>query len=206
MNRFFCWFGLPGSLVLSLLMCLLSVVLAAVLPSVDRIIAVFGMIFWSLGDIILMNYEPVVSRLHVRGFAAGGVSFLIGHLFFITAFIVVLKRAGVNLFNAGTAAAGVMWAAACIILVILSRGKEGRDLLLLFCLYLFGIAAVCAFAFSGAVSLGGKYICAGIGGLSFFISDYIIGLNRICGIHFGNDDALIWTLYPIGVILVLIGV
>lgn len=206
MNVWFSWFGLPGTLVLTSLMSILSVVLAIIFPSAQRFLSIPGMLLWSLGDIILMDYRPVTDKLPVKGFVAGGLAFFAGHMFFTASFITVMIRNGVGIPNIGTAVGICLYVICCTLLSVFSRGRKGRSMLLLFCLYIGALAIVGTAADSVAYALGGRYILSAVGVISFIVSDMLIGFDNVCGMTFPAQDRLVWTFYPIGVILILIGI
>ena len=126
---------------------------------------------------------------------------------FFAAFLVEQTRLNAPFFNAGVWFALALWLACCVAMAALKRpySKEW-NLFPLFCLYLFAMTLVGIGACSCAVSSGGRFWIAAIGFVLFLLSDEAIGLNRISGIPRANWNDIIWTLYPLGVIGVILGV
>ncbi len=208
MNRFFRWFGLPGRLVLTLLMSAFACVMAVLFPSLPRLLAAIAMLMSSLGDIVLMDYKPITHSLHLSGFITGSLVFVAAHLMYIAAFGTRIYLAGYSYLNPGIAAAFVCYVllvTAAIVLVLL-RNTEVNSMLWLSMIYLFVITANCATVFSYAYSAHGAALLSAVGVLLFLASDYFIVLERACGIRSRVLRELIWWLYPIGQILLLLGV
>ena len=205
MNRYFAWFGLPGSLVLTLLLSLTALTLALVFQTPDRWLRLAAMLLSSLGDVILMSYTPVTRRLPgpLRGFACGAASFMLAHIAYIAAFGWRIARGGDPLVNAGFWAGVALLALAAVSMTVLFRrsGNRNRGLLALCLAYLAVIGCACAVVFSCAVSEGGWAYLLALGALSFAISDFFIGLEQLGGIDACKD--LIWWFYPIGQLLLI---
>ena len=72
-------------------------------------------------------------------------------------------------------------------------------------LYLFFIALNFTTVYSCTASRGGIFFVSALGITLFLISDLIIVSDKIIGTKIKNSDLWIWTLYPIGQILLLIG-
>ncbi len=208
MNKFFRWFGLPGRLVLTVLMSIFACLLAILSPSPPRLLAAIAMVMSSLGDIVLMDYKPITRSLHLRGFITGSLLFTGAHLVYIAAFTYGIYDAGCAFLNAGVVVAFVLFVAlVCTMLVLaLLRNQELNYMFWLCTIYLFVICANCASVFSYAFSVGGMAIVSAVGVLSFLVSDFFIVLDRACGIRSHTLRQLIWWFYPIGQILLLIGV
>lgn len=206
MDQYFQWFGLPGSFVLTCLMSLMAVVLAVFLSSPHRWLCAAAMIVSSLGDIVLMNFKNIGSRMPVPYFYVGAVLFMGAHLLYIGAFASRIRQNGWRLANAGfwTAAAFVLliW----IVLTVFSfRVGASEPIMYLLCLvYMCIIGCNCAVICSFAFSAGGWYLIAAAGALSFFISDLIIGIDRLTGFTTPALQEGIWWFYPIGQILIIL--
>ena len=84
MSRYFAWFGLPGSLVLTLLLLLFALCLAVLCGGADRWICFFAMILSSCGDIFLMNLDFIRSWFE-NYFVIGAAFFMVSHLVYLTA-------------------------------------------------------------------------------------------------------------------------
>lgn len=203
MHKLFHWFGLPGKLVLTLLISLTAAVLAAVDPTVTRLLCVPAMLVSSLGDIILMDYKPVTEKLPARGFIAGASTFAVSHVIYFAAF---LFSAG-NYFNIGAWVGIALFAvtAAAIAVLCLSSSGGNRRMMPLGILYLFFIALNFTTVYSCATARGGRFIVSAIGVTLFLISDLFIAADSILGKKIKNSDFWIWTFYPAGQILLLAG-
>lgn len=205
MNHYFQWFGLPGSFVLTCLMSLMAVVLALFLPSSHRFLCAAAMIVSSMGDIVLMNFKGIGNRMSVPYFYVGAVLFMAAHLLYIAAFSLRIRQNGYPLVNAG------FWAAVVCVLVIwilltafsLRDGRLG-PMYLLCLVYMCIIGCNCAVIFSFAFSAGGWYLVAAAGAFSFFISDLIIGVDKLANFTTPALQEGIWWFYPIGQILIIL--
>jgi hypothetical protein len=208
MNRFFRWFGLPGSLVLTTLMSIYAVTLAVIFRNVPHYIAVFAMLLSSLGDIVLMDYKPITSHLHLHGSFSGASLFMLSHLLYIATFGYKIFVGGYIYINTGFYIAAftfIILSVACTAISLI-RKSSGRNLIIPCILYLFVISLNCATVYSYAFSAGGKGIISAAGILSFLISDCFIILKDVCGIKSKTLSKLIWWFYPIGQILLLSGI
>lgn len=207
MSRYFAWFGLPGSLVLTLLLSLFALCLAVMRGGADRWICFFAMILSSCGDIFLMNLDFIKSRFE-NYFVIGAVFFMISHLVYAAAFLRLSRDHGYSTGGTGLVCSVIvsLIALAVVLLLMVKNGTYTLSALLLCVIYL-GIITVnmaCVFSFSFHAASAGHFwrLISAAGVLSFFISDCIIGLDILCGISsFGH---LIWWFYPIGQFLLLI--
>ena len=96
MSQYFAWFGLSGSFVLTCLISLLALVLALIFRTSDRFVAAGAMFICSVGDIFMMDWNGVdtkVTDLPASAFT-GPVLFMIGHLMYFWAFMILLNRCG----------------------------------------------------------------------------------------------------------------
>ena len=91
----------PKRLVTTVFLSVLSMILALADPSAARVLCVPAMLLSSFGDVILMNYRPITRRLPFRGFVAGSTFFLLSHVVYCAAFLVLLNRAGETYYNDG---------------------------------------------------------------------------------------------------------
>lgn len=199
LSRFFRWFGLPGSLVLTGLLSLLALTLAGLCPSLPRWLCAAGMLCSSLGDIILMRYHPITDRLPFRSFAAGAVAFMIAHGFYIAAFGIAAARRG-NLLTPAVWAGVALFAALLVLLLILHRrNKQAKAGMTLFCIaYLAVISTCCTAVFTFARNRGPIGLISAVGALAFLASDAVIGFGKVGGSRIPNASAIIWWLYPLG--------
>lgn len=206
MEKYFEWFGLPGKLVLTLLLSLLALVMVIVFPTSDRVLCLVAMLFSSAGDIVLMNYKKIGDRMLVPYFFVGAVLFMISHVFYFFAFFSVIRGNGYSYLNAGVfgVAALIIMIAAAFGVTAFRRGHCKINVFLLLCIYLMIIGINCATICSFSYSAGGTAWIAAVGALSFLISDLIIGLERLLGVASPRLRAAIWWFYPIGQILILL--
>jgi len=206
MNRFFRCFGLPGSLVLTGAMSLLAFVLALCFPTPARWLCFAAMLLSSVGDIFLMHL-PVIEKNLPDYFVFGAAAFMAAHLLYALCYARLIRQSGAAILNPG---AMVMVCIAVLVAAwfVLSARKYGRmDQMPLILVYIVMISLDAAMVFSYAWSQGianPMAILAAAGSVSFFISDLIIGLGMVMGIS--RYDHLIWWYYPIGQILMIIGV
>ena len=91
MDKYFAWFGLPGSLVLTTLLSITAIALAICFRTKDRKIAAFAMVCCSMGDIVLAGYFGLDELLGTGGFYVGAGIFIIGHLIYIAAYMVQIR-------------------------------------------------------------------------------------------------------------------
>ena len=206
MDRFFAWFHLPGSLVLTVIMSLTALGLAIAMPSTDRWLRAGAMLLSSLGDIILMNYTPIVKHLPkpMQGFIGGAAAFAVAHLVYFAAFFVLIHERNYSLINAGFWAGIVLTVVVAASLVFLAiHNRQDLSMLPLGMGYALVIGAVLTLVGSYAVSHGGFGWVLALGSVSFIISDYFIGLDVFCGVHSNTLQGLIWWFYPIGQLMLL---
>lgn len=198
MSRYFAWFGQPGSFVLTLLLSALALVMALICHTPARWLCFAAMLCSSLADIILMNYRGIGAKLPIPAFYAGAIVFMAAHLLYAAATVVMLRTSGAGVFNPGFFAAPVLAAAvAAWIIPMALRRPFANPLLLTVCIiYLCIITCMLTGVFARAWAAGGWHILAAAGALSFFISDVLIGLEKLAGIS--RYSGGIWWFYPIG--------
>lgn len=206
MNDFFRWFGLPGSFVLTCLMSILALTLAAVSPSPHRIGCAAAMLLSTAGDIVLMNFRGIGSRLPVPYFYVGAGFFILAHIAYIAAFLLKIRQSGGRLMGPGALTAVCIVLAAWVVLTVmtLQKGRTDPVMYALCFVYMCIIGLNCMTIFSCAFSAGGWHLLAAAGALSFFISDLIIGLDKLAGITSPALEKAIWWFYPVGQILILV--
>lgn len=202
MNRYFAWFGLRGSLVLTVLMSAYALVLAAAFLTPVRLLCAAAMVLSSVGDVFLMH-EPWIERRFPNYFTIGAAFFMAAHLLYTACFALKIRAQGAAYWNGGAAAA-LLIAAVCFL--YFTAVCKNPKLYPLAVAYLCVITLNCMTVFSYAWSAwrtDGLAIPAAVGALSFLLSDLIIGLGSLAGIR--RYDHLIWWLYPIGQILLITG-
>ena len=208
MNRLFAWFGLPGTVVLTVLMSMTALTAALVLPTPDRWLRFTAMLFGSLGDLILMNDPRVRAKLppFLRSFTAGGAVFFLSHLLYGTAFAVRSVLAGVRTFEGWFWAGPLLAGALAVLLLLLQRRGGGKDfpMLALFGLYFLAICSVFGLVLAFALEKGGAGWLTVAGSVSFIISDYLIALGRLTPFASRQNDLLVWWFYPAGQLLLIL--
>ena len=206
MDKYFKCFGLPGSLPLTGLMSLLAVVLALAFPTPARWLCAAAMILSSVGDIFLMHL-PVIEKNVPSYFYIGAGFFMVAHVFYALCYARLIRQSGAVFINPG-AAIMIAIAVCFAVYFVCSACRRGRtDQLPLILAYIAIISLDCTMIFSYAWSQGAVNplaILAAVGAVSFFLSDLIIGLGMVMSVK--KYDYLIWWLYPIGQILMILGV
>lgn len=203
MNRYFAWFGLKGSLVLTCLMSLYALGMAALCGTPARFLCFAAMALSSVGDIFLMHFKAI-ERTFPNYFVIGAAFFMLAHLTYTACFGLRIREGGYRYVNAGVWLALAI-AVACFL--YFTRACTDRSQYPLAVAYLLVITLNCMTIFSYAFSAWRAQptaILAAVGALSFLASDLIIGLGMLVGDS--RLDHLIWWLYPIGQILIITGV
>jgi len=206
MDKYFKCFGLPGSLPLTGLMSLLAFVLAVCFPAPARWLCAAAMILSSVGDIFLMHL-PVIEKNIPNHFYIGAGFFMVAHVLYALCYLRLIRQSGAASMNPGAGIMLLIAAAMAVWFVCCARALGRMDQLPLILVYIAMISLDCTMIFSYAWSQGWGNPCAllaAVGAVSFFLSDLIIGLDMVMGITRCND--LIWWLYPIGQILMILGV
>lgn len=206
MDAYFKWFGLPGSVVLTTLLSSLALVLAIIQPTLTRWICFAAMALSSVGDIFLARFKGL-DRIFPNYFTIGAVFFMAAHLMYILCYGMKIHTAGLTFCNGGVIAAGFIGLFAAALLCKLAIDAKNTQALPMILIYAVILCANCASVFSYAWSQGFSSlsaIAAVLGVISFFLSDLVIGLGLSGNIH--RFDGLIWWLYPIGQLLLILGV
>lgn len=205
MNQYFAWFGLSGTLVLTSLLSLMAVVLFALFRTKDRALCAVGMLLCSAGDIVLGGLFGIKEAMPGTYFFLGAGLFILGHLLYIAAYRALIAAKGYQVFNTGFRG-GVVFTIlvfAAITVYMVAGGTFPGPAMYGICLvYAVIIGADLSVIWSYAWSRRGVRSLVAVGVLVFFLSDLIIGVGRLCGIH--QFDALIWWLYPVGQFLVIL--
>lgn len=201
MNRYFAWFGLRGSLVLTLLMSAYALSMALIFPSPMRWLCFAAMFMSSMGDVFLMRLGRI-EEIFPNYFVIGVAFFMLAHLLYTACFGLKIRLGGAAYFNGGTIIALVI---AVVCLVYFTGICQNKGQYPLAVTYLIVITLNCMTVFSYAWSQARPLaLLAAVGALSFLTSDLIIGLGMLAGIT--RYDYLIWWLYPIGQLLLITGV
>lgn len=203
MNRYFAWFGLPGSFVLTMLLSLTALLLAVISPKKDRWLVFAAMAFSSVGDLFLMDFGDL-DRIFADPFAMGAAAFMISHLIYTAAYRAMAKKHGCRFLNGGAAIVGLI-ALGCVIYftkTCMDRNNFGRFGLSMAYLAIISLNLAAIFSYAWArFRKNPLTLLAAAGAASFFASDFVIGLGMLANIS--RYNYLIWWLYPIGQILLI---
>ena len=60
MNRYFSWFGLPGTVVLTALLSLMALIMLILFPTESRFWCLLAMLLSSMGDIVLGGFQKII--------------------------------------------------------------------------------------------------------------------------------------------------
>lgn len=206
MDKLFRWFGLPGSVVLTALMSFLALARALLLPTPARWLCFAAMALSSIGDLFLGHLKFLTSHFR-HCFEIGVGFFMASHIMYALCYSVKSLDIDAPIWNAGAAAAFLFGILAASVLAGISFRHNRTKNLPLVLIYLCAITLNCATVFSYAWSQrlsSFSSVFAAVGVFSFMLSDFIIGLGLTGKIH--RYDALTWWFYPIGQILLILGV
>jgi len=204
MNRYFAFNGLPGSFVLTLLLSGLALLSALVKPCTARWLCFAGMVMSSIGDIFLMRFRGL-DRLFPNYFIWGAAAFMVAHILYTFSYRSLSASRGHRFFNGGVIFVMILSALSLIYILNVCHKRSNYSDLPLSIVYLAVISIGCCAIFSYAWASFPKRpwaILSAVGALSFFISDFIIGLGMLAGIN--RYSHLIWWFYPIGQILIIL--
>lgn len=206
MHKYFSWFGLPGTMVLSGLLSLTALVLALCFRTKDRWLCCAAMFLSTIGDLFMTNFNNISEKLPVPSFFVGATFFIFAHIVYIFAYQVLIRKNEFAFINPGFWAA-VVFVLACGALVIgkcFLNGEVYWAMLILCMIYMCIIGFNCATIFSYAWSVKSIRSIAALGALSFFLSDLIIGVEALTGFTTDFLWGMIWWLYPIGQFLIIL--
>jgi len=154
-----------------------------------------GMCASFVGDLIMAKLIPSPNRL-IGGMSAFGLA----HALYVTAYVQTLHRNGIAAVNAGLlvglllyglGGVGGWW--------VFVRNPRKEPLLNAGALiYGLWISVMASFALALAIALGGTWWITALGGVIFVISDMLIGLTDIRGIHITKANDWIWLTYLAG--------
>ena len=207
MHKYFSWFGLPGSMVLSGLLSLTALVLALVFRTKDRSLCFAAMFLSTFGDLFMANFPSVSEKLPIPSFFVGATFFIFAHIVYIFAYHSLIRENAYTFINPGFWAA-VGFVLFCGVLVIIKCFRNGNvpwAMLILCVIYMCIIGLNCATIFSFAWSVKSIRSIVALGALSFFLSDLIIGVEALTGYTTDFLWSMIWWLYPIGQVLIIVG-
>lgn len=204
MNKYFAFNGLPGSFVLTILLSGLALISALIQPSPARWLCFAAMFMSTIGDIFLMRFRGL-NRYFPNYFIWGAAAFMIAHIIYIMAYRTLAASKGLSFFNGGVVIAILIALASLAYIIHTCIQRKNYSNLPLSVIYLAVISLNCASIFSYTWSSFLRQpwtIFASIGALSFFVSDFIIGLGLLANIV--RYDHLIWWYYPIGQLLLIL--
>jgi len=152
----------------------------------------FGMAASFLGDLIMARLIPLPNRL-----IGGMIAFAIAHALYINAYLQLIGDAIPNpglvlgLCFYGLAMVSGWWFLICNPQkeVTINIGALAYGLL---------VSVMASFALALTFSLHGAFWLTALGGLFFFISDFIIGVTDIRGTQIKNANDWIWLTYVAG--------
>ena len=201
MNEYFACFGLPGTFVLTWLITLLAIIFAVIRRKQYAYFCAAAMFVSSCGDMFMTRFGRI-PEIFPNYFIIGASLFMAAHVLYIIAYRLLAKSKGYRFFNGGVIAAVAIALACLVYFTVVCFQRNDFSMYFLCLLYLIVITANCAVIFSYGWSSFKKkpylILCA-VGALSFFLPDFIIGLDALAGIY--DWGYLIWWLYPIGQIL-----
>ena len=206
MNKYFAWFGMQGTFVLTVLMSAFALVLAIIFPDKSRWFCLAAMIFSSFGDLVLTNFRNISYKLPFPSIYLGVVLFAIAHVFYTCGYLRLAKGLDGTFWNPGAfvALAIVILCAAYVLISGIRNGNRQWMLILVCLVYAFVIGVNCVTVFSFSWNVRSWRSIAALGALSFYLSDILIGLEMISRIHKNWIQEGIWWLYPVGQILLIL--
>lgn len=206
MTKFFSWFGLPGSFVLTVLLSSLALVLALLFRTQDRWLCLAAMLLSTMGDLVLMNWKGIGTRMPVPYFYVGAVLFIAAHCFYTAAYASLIRNGGYSFRNPGfwIGIVLILLVGISVSLVYFYRLRFNGMMYGLCMVYLCVIGCMLVTVFSYAWSVWGLRSLVALGALSFFLSDLIIGLDKLLYLTTPRLQDMIWELYPIGQVFLLI--
>ncbi len=154
-----------------------------------------GMLASFVGDLVMARLIRLPNRL-----IGGMVAFGIAHALYITAYVQTIQANGAALLNnglwLGMALYGLLTASGWWFLI---RNPQKETLVNIGALmYGLWISVMASFALALATALGGAWWMTALGGLSFIVSDFIVGVTDIRGIPFKNAKDWVWLTYIAG--------
>lgn len=157
--------------------------------------AFLGMTASFVGDLVMARLISVPNRL-----IGGMVAFGVAHALYIGAYTSAVGASGSSIMNVGLFLGFVVFGGATFYgWQAYIRNPSKPDAVNLGAL-LYGswIAIMAAFAVGMASALGGGWWLAAFGGLSFVVSDFLIGITDIGEMTIENANDWIWLTYLAG--------
>lgn len=204
MAKYFAWFGLPGTFVITMLLSAFALLRALVRPKrADRWICFAAMALSTCGDLFLTNFRGLMNRFP-NGFVIGAAFFAVAHVVYLIAYRMLAKKRSIRFRNPGAAAGAVIFAGLLAYITWVCLERNDFTMYPVALVYLPVISANCCTVLSyawGSLRKRPWTLLAAVGALTFLASDFIIGLGLLAGIS--RYDYLIWWLYPIGQLLLI---
>lgn len=201
MHEYFACFGLPGTFVLTWLMTLTAIILAVIRRKKYAYFCAAAMFVSSCGDMFMTRFGRIPD-MFPNYFIIGAALFMVAHVLYTISYRMLAKSRGYRYFNGGVIAAVIIGIACTVYFSVICAQRNDFSMFFLCLVYMVVILINCATVFSYAWSsfrTKPYLILCAVGALSFFISDFIIGLDALAGIC--DWGYLIWWFYPIGQIL-----
>lgn len=189
----------------TVLLSVIAIVRYIVFPSLPREICMYAIMLSTLADLILMNYRGIPKLVFKKAnFGIGAFLFGIVQILYHICFLRVMGiSALVTLNHAGYVALFIGVLVIPSLLFIMSEKNH---------IYIIGVLiySICLLfnmmtIFNAAYMLGNRHIFAAIGIVLFMISDIFILIRENM-----KDNTfirkLIWVFYPLGQIMIILGV
>ena len=143
MNRYFDNLPLigkriPGKIVLSFLLLLLSVVMLIVFRTADRAFCLLAMAFSFLGDVVL-NYKDNPIKRPVKEFVIGGICFCLSHLLYFATYYHLIREKEYTYLNFGVLVAITIVMAVTLLMISVSKHSTKKLIIGLFYLWVSGV-------------------------------------------------------------------
>lgn len=191
--------------VVTMLLSAVAIIRYVNFPNTSREICMYAILLSTLADLILMNYKGVPKMIFKKAnFGVGAFVFGIVQILYHICFLKIMgMNALINLNSAGYAALFIGILTVPSLLFIMSERNHIYTIGVLIyatCLVLNMMAI-----FNCAYMFGNKYIFAAMGIVLFMISDIFILIRENV-----KDSAfirkLIWIFYPLGQLMIILGV
>ncbi len=194
---------IPGKITLSFLMLVFAIIMYLICRTVDRRICIFAMFFSFVGDIAL-NHNRDHSKQSKKDFLIGGIAFIIAHLLYCISYYMKIQVNRFDLLNYGFYVAFSSILVITIVLLISKKRKGGFTRLFWFGMVYVWITGINYTTITSyAISTKSMESIVLFGGIMFFLSDLIIGLEKFYGLKSKVARELVWWLYPVGQIIII---
>ena len=186
--------------------CLSMLAFAMFAKTPDRVheLCVMGMFFSTLGDLCLMDRRGVPSCLFKgKQFYAGMIAFMIAHIYYRQMFRHLTPEP--SFWDIGDTIMAIIMIILFIIVYNTSFKKKSKFFFAASGCYTGIILSNLAAAINCAIALGGRYILAMIGVVSFVISDLFLFIREA-----RNDTPfvrkMVWVFYPLAQALIILNI